>query len=245
VAAGGAGADGRVPVPVEEHAHVRGAVAALAAAQERLRAAENKIAADVVPAAPRKANTTDPASRVMPGKNEGFGQRYNAQVLATARQIIVAIMCHDNPNDVQALHPLLAEGQANLAAAGIPEIISKALFDAGYASADNFTAEDLTRLYVACLSESRQTGRHPTPDPPKINKGWEDMTARLSAEEGKKLYRKRAGIIEPVFGQLFQRLGHSLNYRGVMVDIELSLWATTHNLGKLIKHRTRTAQSAA
>ncbi len=46
-----------------------------------------------------------------------------------------------------------------LAAAGITSPIGKALWDAGYASDANFTADCQAELYVALTRESRQTGR--------------------------------------------------------------------------------------
>ena len=36
---------------------------------------------------------------------------------------------------------------------------------------------------------------------------WEQMAARLDTPEGKALYKQRGAIIEPVFAQLFARLG--------------------------------------
>ena len=48
---------------------------------------------------------------------------------------------------------------ANLAAAGIAERIGKALFDAGYASEDNFTAGCDAELFIAVTRESVQAGR--------------------------------------------------------------------------------------
>ena len=62
----------------------------------------------------------------MPLKKGGFDQLYNPQALAGRHQIILAIGTHDNPNDTGALHPLLAQGRANLDAAGIDAAIGKA-----------------------------------------------------------------------------------------------------------------------
>ena len=74
---------------------------------------------------------------------------------------------------------------------------------------------------------------------------WEQMAARLDTPEGKALYKQRAGIIEPVFAQLFSRLGRHLNYRGGKTDLELHLWAISHNLLKAIGARQRAAIRAA
>ena len=54
----------------------------------------------------------------------------------------------------------------------------------------------------------------------------------------------RAAIIEPVFAQLFARLGRHLNYRGSKVDLELHLWAVSHNLLKATGARQRAAARA-
>ena len=70
------------------------------------------------------------------------------------------------------------------------------------------------------------------------------MTARLDTPEGKALYRQRAAIIEPVFAQLFARLGRHLNYRDTRVDLELHLWAATHNFLKAIRARPLAATPA-
>ena len=69
-------------------------------------------------------------------------------------------------------------------------------------------------LYVAVSREARQTGRlrdgkHREPAKPS----WQAMAARLGTPEGKALYRQRSAMIEPVFAQLFARLGRDLHYR--------------------------------
>ena len=58
---------------------------------------------------------------------------------------------------------------------------------------------------------------------------------QLDTPGGKALYRQRSAIIEPVFAQLFARLGRHLNYRDTKVDLELHLWAASHNLLKSIR----------
>lgn len=229
--------DGRVPVPAGEHTAVR---QALAAAEQALATAKAAPAGAPTPARPPRANTTDPASRVMPLKKGGFDQLYNAQAIAGAHQVILAIGTHDNPTDTGALHPLLAAARASLDAAGIGDPIGKALFDAGYASEDNFTATCQAELYVAVTREARQTGRARASTRPQTMKpSWQQMTARLDTPHGKALYRQRAGMIEPVFAQLFNRLGRHLNYRGSKADLELHLWAATHNLLKAIRAQAR------
>lgn len=234
--------DGRVPVPADQNIPVRRARQALAAAQQALAAARAAPAAAAPPAKPPKASRTDPASRVMPTKKGGFGQLHNIQVLAGKHQVIYAIATHDNPTDTAALHPLLATARANLDTAGIPGPVEKALFDAGYASEDNFTTECEPELYAAITREARQTGRlRDGQKPATMKQSWQHMATRLDTPEGKALYRQRAGIIEPVFAQLFARLGRHLHYRDTKIDLELHLWAASHNLLKAIRAQARHA----
>jgi hypothetical protein len=71
------------------------------------------------------------------------------------------------------------------------------------------------------------------------------MAARLDTPEGKALYRQRSAMIEPVFAQLFSRLGRHLHYRDTKVDLELHLWAASHNLLKAIRAQARQAAAPA
>jgi hypothetical protein len=233
---------GRAPVPADRHTVVRRERAAAAKAQHALAAAQAAPATAAPPAKPPKASTTDPASAVMPTKKGGFDQLHNAQVLAGKHQVIYAIATHGNPTGTGALHPLLAKARANLDTAGIHDPIGTALFDAGYASEDNFTTECEPELYVAITKEARQTGRlRDGHKPATMKQSWQQMAARLDTPEGKTLYKQRAGIIEPVFAQLFSRLGRDLHYRDTKVDLELHLWAASHNLLKAIRAHARQA----
>jgi Transposase DDE domain len=237
--------DGRVPAAAADSAGVRRARQAAAKAEQDLAAAQDAPAPAGEPARPGKANTTDPGSRVMPGKHGGFLQACNPQVVAVRRQVIVSIGTHDSPVDVRGLHPAMNRTRANLDAAGISDPIARALFDAGYASEDNFTAPCEAELYVAITREARQTGRlRDGPPPASTLPGWQAMTARLDTPGGKALYRQRSAIIEPVFAQLFARLGRHLNYRDTRVDLELHLRAATHNFLKAIRARRLAATPA-
>lgn len=235
---------GKAPGAPQDNRDVR-RVRAVAARLREKEAAARADAAAARPGKQLKVNLTDPGSRVMPLKKGGFDQLYNAQVIACKRQVILAIGTHDNPGDTGALHPLLARARAVLAAAGITSPIRKALWDSGYASDANFTAECEAELYVAITRESRQAGRGTEGyAPAEMMESWQQMAARLDTPEGTALYKQRAGIIEPVFAQLFARLGRHLNYRGDKTDLELHLWAASHNLLKAIGARQRAAVSA-
>jgi transposase len=229
--------DGRVPVAAGDQAHVRRARRGAGRAQAQLEAA---LAEPADPGRPGKISTTDPASKMMQAKNGGYGQQHNVQVLAGRRQVIYAIASHPGPVDVTALHPLLDKGRATLDAAGITGKLGVILFDAGYASDANFTAPCEGDLHVAVTREARQTGRLKDGRKPRtMKKSRQQMAARLDSGEGKAACRQRAAIIEPVFAQLFSRLGRDLHYRGARADLELHLWAATHNLLKAIRASAR------
>jgi transposase len=235
--------DGRAPAGADTSAHVARARRAAAKAQAALAKAR---VTPAQPGKPGKINTTDPSSKIMQAKNGGFGQLHNIQALASKDQVILGIGAHPSPADVAGLHPLLGKGRATLDAAGIRTKIGKALFDAGYASDTNFTTPCQPELYVAVTKEARQTGR--LADGKQLNttkQSWQQMAAKLDTPDGKALYRQRAGIIEPVFAQLFARLGTRLHYRDQRTDLELHLWAATHNMLKAIRARQRrTTQQA-
>jgi transposase len=234
---------GRAPWPAERQRDVRAAAAAAARAAARLEEAIAAPAAAAARARPAKANVTDLASRVMPLKKGGFDQLHNLQALACRGPVIAAIATHDSTADTCALHPLLAAGAANLAAAGISDPIGKALFDAGYASEANFTAPCPADLYVAVTRESVQAGQQRGGTAPLCGQpGWQAMAAKLDTPEGQALYKQRKAIIEPVFAQLFARFGRTLHYRGDMVTTEIHLWAAVHNTLKAIRARTRREQ---
>jgi transposase len=233
-AGSGKGPDGRVPVAAGDSAVVRRARQVADKARQAIAALPAPEAADPGPQA--TASATDPASRLMPGKHGGYLQGYNTQVIAGKHQIILGIATHDSPADTGALHPLLAAARASLDAAGITSPIGKALFDAGYASDANFTAPCEAELYVSVTREARQTGRvRDGGQRASALPSWQAMTARLATPDGHVLYKQRSAMIEPVFAQLFGRLGRDLHYRATKVDLELHLWATSHNILKAIR----------
>jgi transposase len=234
-AAGGGGRAGRPPKPMDQAA----LVCAARAGQERAAAALQRALADPDKGNVPKGNTTDPHCRIMPAKTGGYMCARNLQALASDQQIILAMLLHDNPIDVGALHPLLKAGRASLDAIGITTPIGKALFDAGYASEANFTADCEAELLVAVYKEAATCGRDQASGN-TLPAAWAGMADTMSTPEAKEAYKKRQAIIEPIFGQLFERMGRSLNYRGEMAHTELHLWGTTHNLLKCFRSRQRT-----
>ena len=234
VAAGKAWRYGKKPVPAGQAARVAAVRKNLATAQGRLAAALAAAAAS-----PVKVSATDPDSRLLPAKNGGgWTQGWNLQLTAARRQVLLAAGLHDNPADAGALVPMITAAAANCELAGPAARIRGWLADSGYASAAAFKELDHLMLLVAVRNEAAQAGRGDgrTTVPP----GWEKMAARLATPAGKRLYARRAALVEPAFAQFFARFGRYVNYRGRdAVDTEIKLMATVHNLAKLLDHRRR------
>jgi transposase len=232
---GSGGRAGRPPKPMDQAAKVCTA----RAEQERAAAALQRALADPNKGNVPKGNTADPHCRIMPAKTGGYMCARNLQALANDQQVILALLLHDNPIDVGALHPLLKAGRANLDVIGVTRPIGTALFDAGYASEANFTAKCEARLLVAVHNEAATCGRDQA-SAKTVPAAWAGMADTMDTPEAKEAYKKRQVIIEPIFGQLFERMGRNLNYRSEMARTELHLWGTTHNLLKCFRSRQRT-----
>ena len=217
----------------------RGCRKNLATAQGRLAAARQAAAAS-----PAKVSATDPDSRLLPAKNGGgWLQGWNLQLTAARRQVLLAAELHDNPADAGALVQMINVAAANCELAGLAGRIRAWLADNGYASAQNFKDLEHLMLLVAVSGEAAQTGRTDGTD--AIPEGWEKMAARLATPAGKKLYKRRAALVEPAFAQFFARFGRFLNYRGRdAADTEIKLLGAVHNLGKLLDHRRRQPATA-
>jgi transposase len=224
---------GKVPLPADQNKKVARLAQRARNAGARLAAARQAAAA-----APVKVCATDPDSRLLPAKNGGWLQGWNLQLTAARRQVLLAAELHDNPADAGALAAMITAATANCELAGLAGRIRAWLADNGYASAASFAELDHLMLLVAVRREAAQAGRASAVG--ALPEGWEKMAARLATPAGKKLYQRRAALVEPAFAQFFARFGRYLNYRGRdAADTEIKLLATVHNLGKLLEHRRR------
>ena len=189
-----------------------------------------------------KANTTDPDSRIMKTR-QGYVQGYNAQVIVSQDQIIVAVGVTQEANDVQQLKPMLETLEHTLEAAAIEERPKTALGDAGYWSEANVTVcfrPEEAELLIATTKDWKQRkalreqgcprGRIPRHLSPR-----QRMERKLLTQRGQRLYRLRGITVEPVLGQVKEGQGcHRFMRRGLQAaQSEWSLMATTHNLLKL------------
>ena len=197
-----------------------------------------------VPEAPEpeaKANVTDPDSRIMKTRR-GYVQGYNAQAVATVGQIIVAAEVTPEENDVDQLHPMLTATATELKAAGVEEAVRAALVDAGYCSEENLERADPEgpELFVATRKDWKQREQlRQAPAPrgraPAHLSRRERMDRKLLTKRGRRLYKQRSQIIEPVFGQTKSCRGIDRFMRRGLANCQ-SEWKVicgTHNLLKL------------
>jgi transposase len=185
-------------------------------------------------------NFTDTDSKIIPNPAGGFLQGYNAQtVVDSAEQVIVAAEVSSEPADQSQLAPMVKAAEQELQTQ-----VTVALADAGYFSIEALQDEALQGKQVLVSPDSRQA----------IKEGngrmkhelAEQMRKLLATEEGRRLYRRRSAIIEPVFAYIKHVRGiRQFLMRGLTaVRAEWRLICLTHNLLKLRRFRTA-AQTAA
>lgn len=185
--------------------------------------------------AKKKANITDPDSRIMKTR-KGWIQGYNAQAMADCEsQVIVAQAVVQKEVDHGLVKPML--DLCEVQAGRRPK---QCLADAGYWSADKTEFEDeTTELFIATTKDFKHQQALAEKGPPRgrIARGLsarEHMERKLRTKRGREAYRQRASTIEPVFGQMEGRGLNRFLLRGVAkVGGEWSLMCSSHNLLKL------------
>lgn len=162
---------------------------------------------DSVPKAKEQENFTDPDSRIMKdGATKGFVQGYNAQIAVDEKAgIIVAADLNNEASDSRQLLPVIEAVKENTGA-----YPAETLADAGYKSESNFEALDShpTEAYVSCGRESYDPRIECPKGPiPQEATHTERMERKLKTKQGRNTYRKRKGMVEPVFGWIKQVMG--------------------------------------
>ena len=208
---------------------------AVAQAQAEL---DRALEAEADAAASETINTTDSDSGIMKTQ-KGYLQGYNAQMVVSEDQIILAAEVTTCATDVGLYIPMIDAALSNAVAAGSRDAIGCVLADAGYVSTNNLTAAGPDRLIATSKAyklkrQATEGGWHSGP-PPVDATALEAMTHRLLTEEGAATYAKRQYTVEPVFGQIKENRGYRRFMRRghCAVNAEWKLLALTHNLLKL------------
>lgn len=159
---------------------------------------------------PRRANTTDPHSRIIPQASRGVMQGYNAQAAATAEQIVLAAEVTATTNDQPHFVPMATAVAENLADAAHEGGIGAFVADAGYWTAANGTTDVGAEVLIATREAPWRKSEKPDDDKlavlAKVNRGelsqrkageilgvsytWvRDMTKRYFGTEGQRITR--------------------------------------------------------
>ena len=202
------------------------------------------------------ACVTDPDSGIMKTRR-GWLQGYNGQIVVTTGQIIIAAEVTTDANDVQQLHPMLAQAHANVVAVTEEDqqdevTLGAVVADAGYWSEANVAGEtDGCELIIATQKDHKQRAdlrNAPAPRgrKPKNMTARERMDRKLRTKRGREHYRRRGASVEPVFGQMKDRQGAlHFSMRGLeRCRGEWNLHAAVHNMRKLHRESARRAEKA-
>ena len=188
-----------------------------------------------------KRNITDPDSRIMSTRG-ALVQGYNAQAIVAEGQVILAAAVTNSGNDSNQLSPMLKAARENLEAIEHDGAIKCVLADGAYWNHDD----------IAAVRQTNTTVVIPTSDPhhkgerklgPRQGHEAERINKILATNAGRRLYRRRAAIVEPVFAHTKHTRGiRAFSRRGVTaVEHEWQLIAATHNLLRLFRHQPQIA----
>jgi len=190
----------------------------------------------------KKANTTDPGSRIMKTRS-GHIQGYNGQIVVDCEsQVIVAEAVTTEENDVHQIAPMLNEVRRITGSLPTMETL-----DAGYWSEKGILeAPPGVELFVATTKDWKQRkALRELPAPrgriPASATLRDRMERKLLTKRGKEIYKLRGKTVEPVFGQVKDARGlDRFLMRGEeKVSMEWSLICATHNILKLWKHERK------
>lgn len=182
----------------------------------------------VLPQPRDQENFTDPDSRIMHAGGKTFVQSYNAQIAVDAKaQIVIAATVSQNPKDMGLLIPVVNAVRQNTGS--IPK---RALADAGYKNERDLRLLEELGIdgYVSVGREGKDT-RLPSDACPST----QAMLRKLKTKRGRARYKKRKGLVEPVFGWVKQVLGfRTFSLRGLRkVAGEWSLVCLALNLRRM------------
>jgi transposase len=182
----------------------------------------------------RTINTTDPDSRMICRRGRRPVQGYNAQVVASPDQVILAAEITQSANDSGQLEPLIGHAIQTLAAVGIGDELHVVLADGGY-----WNSPQIARLrdhgLEPIVPTKAGTRTKPRTLSPRQGPEARRIEQILDTPEGRALYRRRQQIVEPVFAhtKVLRRIDRFQRRGLAACSAEWKLIAATHNLLKL------------
>jgi transposase len=214
--------------PLGDHARVRQADAGVAVREQELaeaKAGQGRRARAVRPV----ANISDPDSRLMFVRGKGYLQGYNAQLAVSDDHLILATGISTDTNDMLLFPGMVDQTVANVAAHLDGAEIGVVLADAGYCTHEALTCPGPDRLIATGRQPDQpaQTGKDPA---------IAAMARRLAEPSpDRTTYKRRQATVEPVIGQVKDRIGlRRFARRGKQAAAhELALAALAHNIRRL------------
>jgi transposase len=186
-------------------------------------------------------NFTDPQSCIMRNAEGAFIQAYNAQAAVDAtHQLIVATDVTAQPADACHLVPMVTAIKETTGRR--PRRLTA---DAGYFSEANVTAKPVRgiELYIAVRTTKHTQTAEPAPRGriPQHCSTKDRMQRKLRTKAGRKVYRRRKAIVEPVLGHIKAARGFDrFRLRGVWkVKGEWTLVTLAHNICRLFQVRPK------
>jgi transposase len=186
-----------------------------------------------------KINLSDLDSRNVK-TSRGWVQGYNAQVVCTQDQIVIAAEVTVDSPDFGHLAPMVAAARRELMRAGLEQPPEVVLADAGYwhqAQMERLLADGLTVLIPP--DAKKRSGTRP---------GWDGgayafMRRVLATETGGALYAKRQTMVEPVFAdtKFNRRIDRFLRRGRSAARSEWRLTNAAHNILKPWRHTSASA----
>jgi hypothetical protein len=182
----------------------------------------------------RTINTTDPDSRVICRTGRRPVQGYNAQVVASPEQIILAAELTSAANDSGQLEPMITATIDTLSAAGIDAALKTVLADGGYWNSPQIARLRQQGLHPIVPTKSSARSK-PRTLSPRQGAEAQRIERLLDTDEGRALYRRRQQIVEPVFAhtKILRRIDRFQRRGLAACAAEWKLIAATHNLLKL------------
>jgi hypothetical protein len=189
----------------------------------------------------RQVSNTDADSRFLhQSGGKGFVLGYTVDLAVSDDHLIVAQRTTQARDDSQSLLPMVDQVMKTCG-----EWPAQASADSGFFSVDNVIGLE-TRGIEGFVPDAHLSGelhgrRAPVKSPGDSPEHGR-MRARLRSEAGKKRYRRRQALVEPVFGVLKEQRGmRGVRLRGLSkVQTEIALACTAFNLTRMWKLR-RTA----
>lgn len=181
----------------------------------------------------KKLSRTDADSRFLRSR-EGFVLGYTADAVVSEDGLLVGVRVTQAANDHASLVPLVEQVERRCG-----QHPQKVLGDAGFYSNRNVEAmeERGVELYVpdSVLAREMKQGQRVRGAARVCHAGLKRMRQRLRSPAGQKLYARRKGMIEPVFGTLKEQRGMRMFQRRGLeaVNVEFTLMALAYNLTRL------------